>query len=40
MQYARLGETDLALDDHDLAEIERLTADRLEIGGASPQGVD
>jgi aryl-alcohol dehydrogenase-like predicted oxidoreductase len=31
---------DLALDDHDLAEIERLSADRLEIGGASPEGID
>jgi hypothetical protein len=31
---------DIALDDDDLAEIERLTADRLEIGGAHPEGID
>jgi aryl-alcohol dehydrogenase-like predicted oxidoreductase len=30
----------VALTDDDLAEIEALTADRVEIGGASPEGID
>jgi aryl-alcohol dehydrogenase-like predicted oxidoreductase len=35
-----VASADIALDDDDLAEIERLTADRLEIGGAHPEGID
>lgn len=37
---ALAGAADIVLDDDDLAEIDRLTADRVEIGGASPEGIE
>ena len=35
-----LGAADVSLTDDELAEIERITADRVEIGGATPEGID